>query len=262
MRPKILVVEDESTARQSLALLLADEGYEVMQAEDGTQALKAAASREPDLVLLDIRLPGINGLAVLERLRGTQADAAVLVMTADTTSSTAIRATQLGAFDYIAKPVHLDHLLVLIGRALEYRRLERELRTLVLVRRSHRPSQLWLATAPRCKASIKAHRTRRQFRRHGIADRRVWHQQRAGSERNSRAWSRGGGPIVKVNCAAIPDTLLEAELFGHEKGAFTGAVLRRTGRFEEANGGTLFLDEVAELPIALQAKLFARCRNA
>ena len=110
MKPKILIVEDEATARKSMALLLTDEGYEVLQAEDGPQALTLTSRCEPDLMLLDIRLPGMDGLTILECLQTKQTDIAVLVMTADTTSSTAIRATQLGAFDYIAKPVHLDHL--------------------------------------------------------------------------------------------------------------------------------------------------------
>lgn len=255
MKPKILIVEDESTARKSMALLLADEGYEVLQAEDGPQALTLVSRCEPDLMLLDIRLPGMDGLAILEWLRAKQIDLAVLVMTADTTSSTAIRATQLGAFDYIAKPVHLDHLLVLIERALEYRRLERELRTL-------RAGQPQAITFP----AIVGHSPAMQgiYKLVGrIANSEttvlVTGESGTGKELIANAIHehglRSAGPIVKVNCAAIPESLLEAELFGHEKGAFTGASLQRTGRFEEANGGTLFLDEVAELPFALQAKL-------
>lgn len=255
MKPKILVVEDESTARKSMALLLADEGYEVLQAEDGPQALALISRCEPDLILLDIRLPGIDGLAVLERLRACRTDTAVLVMTADTTSSTAIRATQLGAFDYIAKPIHLDHLLVLIGRALEYRRLERELRSLRAGQGQPAAFPAMVGHSPAMQSIYKL------IGRIANSETTVLLTGESGTGKELVAnaihehGSRSGGPIIKVNCAAIPESLLEAELFGHEKGAFTGATLRRTGRFEEANGGTLFLDEVAELPLALQAKL-------
>jgi len=127
---KILIVEDERTALRSLSVLLEDEGYEVLQAEDGERGLSIALQEEPDLILLDIRLPGMDGIAVLGRLRQGYSDAAVLIITADTTSSNAIKATQLGAFDYITKPINLDHLLILVQRALEYRKLEREVRSL------------------------------------------------------------------------------------------------------------------------------------
>ena len=255
MKPKVLIVEDESTARKSMALLLADEGYEVLQAEDGPQALTLTADCQPDLMLLDIRLPGMDGLSILECLRAKRIDIAVLVMTADTTSSTAIRATQLGAFDYIAKPVHLDHLLVLIERALEYRKLERELRTL---RASQSPPAAFPAMVGHSPAMQSIYKL---IGRIANSETTVLVTGESGTGKELIANAihehglRSGGPIVKVNCAAIPDNLLEAELFGNEKGAFTGAVVRRTGRFEEANGGTLFLDEVAELPLALQAKL-------
>jgi DNA-binding NtrC family response regulator len=255
VKPKILVVEDESTARKSMASLLADEGYEVLQAEDGPQALALTSRCEPDLILLDIRLPGMDGLAVLERLRAKQTDVAVLVMTADTASSTAIRATQLGAFDYVAKPVHLDHLLVLIGRALEYRRLERELRTLRAGQAQPAAFPAMVGHSPAMQSIYKL------IGRIANSETTVLVTGESGTGKELVAnaihehGSRSGGPLIKVNCAAIPEALLEAELFGHEKGAFTGAMLRRIGRFEEANGGTLFLDEVAELPLALQAKL-------
>lgn len=255
MKPKILIVEDEATARKSMALLLTDEGYEVLQAEDGPQALTLTSRCEPDLMLLDIRLPGMDGLTILECLQTKQTDIAVLVMTADTTSSTAIRATQLGAFDYIAKPVHLDHLLVLIERALEYRRLERELRTL---RAGHSQPPAFPAMVGHSPAMQHIYKL---IGRLANSETTVLVTGESGTGKELIANAihehglRRGGPIIKVNCAAIPESLLEAELFGHEKGAFTGALLRRTGRFEEANGGTLFLDEVAELPLALQAKL-------
>ena len=130
MKGRVLIIEDERVALQALSLLLSDENYEVLQADRGERGLVLARQEQPDLILLDIRLPDCNGLQVLEQFRREGIDSAVIVMTADTTSSNAIQATQLGAFDYIAKPINDEHLLVLIRRALEYRSLERELQTL------------------------------------------------------------------------------------------------------------------------------------
>jgi two-component system, NtrC family, response regulator AtoC len=128
MKGRILIVEDEKTALQALSLLLADEGYEILKAQTGGEGLKLTLQQDPDLVLLDIRLPDVNGLGVLQKLRAGHCDAAVIVMTAETTSSNAIRATQYGAFDYISKPINDEHLILLIQRALQYRKLEREVR--------------------------------------------------------------------------------------------------------------------------------------
>jgi DNA-binding NtrC family response regulator len=151
---KILVVEDECAALNSLAILLKDEGYDVLKAGDGERGLTRVLSEEPDLVLLDIRLPKMDGLTVLQRMRQGYNDAAVLIMTADTTSSNAIKATQYGAFDYITKPINLDHLLILVKRALEYRDLEREVRSLRSGQTASKVIRLWLATVPRCRRSI------------------------------------------------------------------------------------------------------------
>jgi len=255
MKVKILVVEDERTALQSLALLLEDEGYEVLQAESGEAGLALALREEPDLVLLDVRLPDVDGITVLQRLRAGHSDAAVLIMTADTTSSNAIRATQHGAFDYISKPINDDHLLVLIGRALEYRKLENEVRRL-------RHSSPQAATVPGMVGhSLPMQEVYKMIGRVANSDATVLLSGESGTGKELVANAihefsrRARFPLVKVNCAAIPENLLEAELFGHERGAFTNALARRIGRFEQAQGGTLFLDEVAELPMSLQAKL-------
>jgi len=255
MSSSILVVEDEKTALHSLSSLLADEGYNVLQADRGEQGLRLAIREEPDLILLDIRLPDLDGLSVLERLRADHSDAAVIIMTADTTSSNAIRATQLGAFDYVSKPINDDHLLVQIRRALEYRKLEREVRS--------------LRSTPENNVSIPGmvgHSLQMQevYKLIGrVANSTttvlICGESGTGKELVANAIhefsNRRNGPLVRVNCAAIPENLLEAELFGHEKGAFTNALSRRIGRFEQAQSGSLFLDEVAELPIILQAKL-------
>ena len=254
MRTRILIVEDERTALQALSLLLEDEGYEVLKSERGELGLQLALQEEPDLILLDIRLPDVDGITVLQRLRAGYSNAAVIIMTAETTSSNAIRATQYGAFDYVSKPINDEHLLLLIRRALEYRSLERELREF-----RQTPSQL--AIPGMVGHSPAMQEVYKLIGRVASTNATVMIGGESGTGKELVANAihefsgRAKGPLVKVNCAAIPDTLLESELFGHEKGAFTNAVSRRIGRFEQANGGTLFLDEIAELAPNLQAKL-------
>lgn len=255
MKARILIVEDERTALHSLEVMLTEEGYAVLSAEEGEAGLSLALREEPDLVLLDIRLPGMDGLTLLQRLRRGHSDAAVIIMTADTTSSTAIRATQLGAFDYITKPIDIEHLLVMISRALEYRALEKEVRTLRAGQQTPPVFADLVGHSPAMQAVYKL------IGRVADSDTTVLLTGESGTGKELVANAihqhskRAAGPLVKVNCAAIPEPLIEAELFGHEKGAFTNALIRRTGRFEEAHGGTLFLDEVAELPLSVQAKL-------
>ena len=255
MSSSILVVEDEKTALHSLSSLLADEGYTVLQAERGEQGLRIAMREEPDLILLDIRLPDLDGLRLLERLRADQSDAAVIIMTADTTSSNAIRATQLGAFDYVSKPINDDHLLVQIRRALEYRQLEREIRSLRSTPENN------VSIPGMVGHSLQMQEVYKLIGRVANSTTTVLICGESGTGKELVANAihefsdRRNSPLVRVNCAAIPENLLEAELFGHEKGAFTNAVSRRIGRFEQAQSGSLFLDEVAELPITLQAKL-------
>jgi two-component system, NtrC family, response regulator AtoC len=251
----ILIVEDECSALNSLATLLKDEGYETLKAGDGERGLHRALAEEPDLILLDIRLPKIDGLTVLQKLRQGYCDSAVLIMTADTTSSNAIRATQYGAFDYITKPIHFDHLMLLIKRALEYRELEKEVRNLRSRQANPKSYPAMVGHSPAMQEVYKL------IGRVTASDATVCVAGESGTGKElvvnaiHEHSPRSHGPLVKVNCAAIPEALLEAELFGHEKGAFTHAISRRIGRFEQANNGTLFLDEIAELPLALQAKL-------
>ena len=255
MSSRILIVEDEKTALHALSSLLADEGYNVIQADRGEQGLRLATSEEPDLILLDIRLPDLDGLRLLERLRADHNDAAVIIMTADTTSRNAIRATQLGAFDYVSKPINDDHLLVQIRRALEYRKLEHEVRSLRSTPENN------VSIPGMVGHSLQMQEVYKLIGRVANSPTTVLICGESGTGKELVANAvhefsdRRNGPLVKVNCAAIPENLLEAELFGHEKGAFTNALTRRIGRFEEAQGGSIFLDEVAELPLTLQAKL-------
>lgn len=256
MKDRILIVEDERTALRALRLILEDEGYEVLEAANGEEGLRLALSEQPDLVLLDIRLPDLDGITVLQRLRGANSDAAVIIMTAETSSANAIRATQYGAFDYLSKPINDDHLLLLIRRALEYRQLESEVRAL------RAPGASSEAAVPGMVGHTPA--MQEVYKTIGrVADSAatvlVTGESGTGKELVANALhefsARRARPLIKVNCAAIPTELLEAELFGHEKGAFTNANSRRIGRFEQAQGGTLFLDEVGDMPLALQAKL-------
>ncbi|MBL8216743.1 MAG: sigma-54-dependent Fis family transcriptional regulator [Bryobacterales bacterium] len=255
-KPVLLIVEDERTALRALKLILEDEGYSVLEAACGEDGLRLALSEQPELILLDIRLPDIDGLTVLQRLRAGHSDAAVIIMTAETSSANAIRATQYGAFDYLSKPIHDEHLLLLIRRALEYRQLEIEVRSL----------RTGGTSAEAGVPGMVGHTPAMQevYKTIGrVADSAatvlVTGESGTGKELVANALhqfsGRRGRPLVKVNCAAIPGELLEAELFGHEKGAFTNAVSRRIGRFEQAEGGILFLDEVGDMPLALQAKL-------
>jgi two-component system response regulator AtoC len=255
MSSRILIVEDEKTALHALSSLLGDEGYKVIQADRGEQGLRLAASHEPDLILLDIRLPDFDGLSLLERLRANHNDAAVIIMTADTTSQNAIRATQLGAFDYVSKPINDDHLLVQIRRALEYRKLEHEVRSLRSIPENN------VSIPGMVGHSLQMQEVYKLIGRVANSQTTVLICGESGTGKELVANAihefsdNRNGPLVKVNCAAIPENLLEAELFGHEKGAFTNALMRRIGRFEQSQNGSLFLDEIAELPLTLQAKL-------
>jgi DNA-binding NtrC family response regulator len=254
-REKILVAEDDRTARVSLAELLETEGFEVLLAETGTQAEAILMENEPDLALLDIRMPGADGLTVLRNARARSSDTALIIMTAHGDSSTAIEAMKAGAFDYVLKPIDFQLLVQQIERALEHRRLLRE------QKHAAPGMQVTSAAAAIVGQSPVMQHLYKLIGQVAASDATVLVRGESGTGKelvvnaihfNS---ARAKGALVKVNCASIPDSLLESELFGHEKGAFTNAVSRRIGRFEEATGGTLFLDEIGELPLVLQAKL-------
>jgi len=246
----ILIAEDEPTARLALRGLLEAEGFQVLLAGDGQTAFHLALERQPEVLLLDVRMPGMDGLSVQRRLREAGVEIAVVVMTAYGCSSTAIEAMKLGAFDYLSKPVDAAHLMSVIRRALALKALKAAAGT-----------DLEAARGPLVGDSPPMQQVYKLIGQFALSDATVLVRGESGTGKElvvnaiHQHSARSTGPLVKINCASIPESLLESELFGHEKGAFTHALFRRIGRFEEAHGGSLFLDEVGDLPAALQAKL-------
>ncbi len=254
VRPVILVVDDDSGVRESFRLILEDR-YDLLEAVDGKQALDRLRTSPIDLVLLDIRLPEMDGIEVLERMKSVDDGVEVILVTAVKTVRTAVDAMKLGAFDYLTKPFDEDELLAIIRRALEKRSLEREVAFLRSeLARQHDFDEL-IGQHPEMQ---KLYRLISQVARTTTTV-VITGESGTGKELIARAIHRQGPrrdkPFVAVNPAALSDTLIESELFGHEKGAFTGAYQRKLGRFELAQGGTLFLDEISSLKPELQAKL-------
>jgi two-component system, NtrC family, nitrogen regulation response regulator GlnG len=230
-------------------------GYDVVAVKDGDSALRAFESEPFDLVFLDVRMPGVDGLTALARLRQMRADACVIVMTAHGTMDTAIQAMQRGAYDYLAKPFDLDEVLLLAERALAARRLTQE-----VTRLKSGLQEVWefgaiIGRHPRMQDVYKT------IGRVAGSDVTVLLRGESGTGKELVASAihhysrRAGRPFVAVSCAAIPSTLLESEMFGHERGAFTDAKERRLGKLELAHGGTLYLDEIGDMPLELQTKL-------
>ena len=253
-RAAVLVVDDDPGVREAFRLALEDQ-YDVVEAADGRQALAVLRERPVDLVLLDIRLPEMDGIEVLERIKALDESVEVILVTAVKTVRTAVAAMKLGAFDYVTKPFDEDELLALIRRALERRSLQREVAFLRSeLERRHDFDEL-VGQHPEM---LKLYRLIGQAAR-TTATVLITGESGTGKELVARAIHRQGPrrerPFVAVNPAAFADTLVESELFGHEKGAFTGAHQRKLGRFELAQGGTLFLDEISSIKPELQAKL-------
>jgi DNA-binding NtrC family response regulator len=253
-RPVILVVDDDAGVRDSFKLILEDH-YDVRDVPDGPSALEVVRRSQVDLVLLDIRLPGMDGIEVLERIKTIDDGVEVILVTAVKTVRTAVAAMKLGAFDYLTKPFEEDELLSLSRRALERRALEREVAYLRSeLERTHDVDEI-VGQHP---AMEKLHGLIGQVARTSTTV-LVTGESGTGKELVARAIHRQGPrraqPFVPVNPAAIAESLIESELFGHEKGAFTGAHQRKLGKFELAHGGTLFLDEIGTLRAELQAKL-------
>jgi two-component system response regulator AtoC len=253
---RLLVVDDEPGLRQTLSIILGGEGYEVVTAAEGGEAL-AVLEREPiDLVLCDLRMPGTDGMAMLDAHKTRGGRALVIVMSAYLDDDRALEAMRRGAYDVIPKPFRADQVLLIVRKAVERERLGREvaaLREELNVARGDDAGIIGRSTGIREVIDVA-----RKVARHPSTV-LVTGESGSGKELVARLVHRGSPradrAFVAVNCAAIPEPLLESELFGHARGAFTGATAERAGLFEEADGGTLFLDEMGELPVALQVKL-------
>jgi two-component system nitrogen regulation response regulator NtrX len=251
-RGRILVVDDEEGIRRTLRQILQDEGYVVDEAVDGESALSQVGAEVYDVVLLDVWLPGIDGLQVLQQLRADGRDVEVLVISGHGNIETAVKATRLGAYDFIEKPLSLERVLVTVGNALKKRRLEEK--NLLLKERVQQEVEIVGESEPMT-------RLREQIRRAAPTAGRVliYGENGTGKELVARfihAYSdRADEAFVELNCAAIPTELIESELFGHRKGSFTGAIENKKGKFLLADGGTLFLDEVGDMSYPTQAKV-------
>jgi len=252
MKARILVVDDEPEIRRSVRMILEYEGYDVQEASSGPEALALVEREPPDLMFLDIKLGGIDGLETLQKIRQTNETLPVVIISGHGTVSTAVEATKLGAFDFIEKPLASERVLVTIRNALDQTRLVDENRTL--------------------KRAVEA---RHQMIGESVSLRQIWDsikraapttatvlllgESGAGKELVARAIHRNSlrsrERFIQVNCAAIPEELIESELFGHEKGSFTGATEKRIGKFEQADRGTIFLDEVGDMSAKTQAKV-------
>ncbi|OGK87065.1 MAG: hypothetical protein A2050_15900, partial [Candidatus Rokubacteria bacterium GWA2_73_35] len=252
---KILVVDDEPAQRELVSGFLARHGFEVTTARDGAEALERFRREPVDLILTDQKMPGLSGLELTQAARAVNPEVAVVLMTAYGTIEHAVAAIKAGATDYLTKPLNLDELLHRLGQVRDHQRLlgeNRELRAALQER--HRVEGI-LGESGRMQEVLSL------VRRVAASDATVLIRGESGTGKELIAKAihyasrRAEGPLVRVNCAALPETLLESELFGHEKGAFTGAQATRRGRFELAHGGSLFLDEIGDLPPHLQVKL-------
>ncbi len=251
-KPVVLVVDDEANVRRVLAALLEQAGYQAATAASAEEALGQVGALDPDVLLTDLRMGAMDGMALLSRVRELYPEIPVVLLTAHGSIATAVEAMKRGAFDFLTKPFERDHVLDVVGRALGQ------------ARRSREDFQGPLAEGARCglvgvSAALEA--VRRVVERVAPTPSTVLITGESGTGKEvvadalHRLSPRSAAPFVRINGAAIPEALCESELFGHERGAFTGAERSKPGRFELADGGTLFLDEVGELPLAVQAKL-------
>jgi two-component system response regulator PilR (NtrC family) len=253
MAERLLIVDDEQSMREWLTIALSQDGYEVDSAASGEEALKILSRTPVDLALVDLRMPGLDGLETLRRIKRADEGVSVVIMTAYATAETAVQALKEGAYDYIIKPFKVDELKDCVQKALELRGLRREnerLRGMIEGRFGN-----LIGRGPKMKEIFST------IERLGDSKATVLITGESGTGKELAAKAihfysnRKDRPFVAVNCGAIPQELMESELFGHVKGAFTGAVATKQGLFEAADGGTLFLDEVSELPLHLQVKL-------
>ncbi len=256
---RVLVADDEPAIRDMLGQLLETEGYAVDQAADGNEVLAKAVrpeSERPDVILLDYRLPDLDGIQVLQRLLEQGIDIPVILITGMMGGSLAIRAMQMGAADYLTKPfTELDEVLIAVQRVLEYERLKRAVAETTPPTVGQNPTERIVGSTPEMIDIFKLVGRVARTPATVLITGETGTGKELMAEAIHNASDRRSGPLIKVNCAALPETLLESELFGHEKGAFTGAIALHKGRFEAADKGTIFLDEVGEMSLATQKKL-------
>ena len=256
-KPKILVVDDEASARSGLSRLLEQEGYQVEAAADGVLALEAIAEGPPALIITDLKMPNMDGLHLIAKVRELHPGIPTVVATAFGDVSSAVEAMRAGAEDYLTKPVDFDALLLLVERTLERSQLAAEAENLrrQLRTRDHDGLEGLIGTSPPMQRVYAMARQVAPARASVL----ITGESGTGKGELARAIHqlspRNAGPFISLHCAALAESLLESELFGHERGAFTGADKRRVGRFEQAQGGTLFLDEIGEISAATQVKL-------
>ena len=252
MFPSLLIVDDEPSILQSLGGLLSDEGFEVATAANGYEALKVIEAESPDLVLLDIWMPGIDGIETLKEIKKENPYIQVIIITGHGTIETAVKATKLGAYDLIEKPLSIDKVIVAINNALNFRRLEEE--------------NKYLRKKTLERNSINGNSPKTMALKNNIAKAAptdswilIIGENGTGKELVARMIHhlspRANQPLIDVSCAAIPENLIESELFGHEKGAFSGATSKKIGKFELANNGSIFLDEIGDMSLNTQAKI-------
>ncbi|MFN7134251.1 MAG: sigma-54-dependent transcriptional regulator, partial [Myxococcales bacterium] len=254
-KARILIVDDEQNARGGLKSLLADEGYDVAEASDGTEALDQLTAFAPDLVLSDVRMPRMDGMELLAKAREAGSDASFVMMTAFASIETAVEAMRLGAENYLVKPLDVNAVSVVLEKVLEKRQLQRDADTLRDRVRARYSFKNIVGQAAQLQAVFDVIKQAAPTRATVL----VLGESGTGKELVAQALHeespRRDKPFIKVNCSALSETLLESELFGHERGSFTGAVARKAGRFELADEGTLFLDEIGEISPSLQVKL-------
>jgi len=255
VRRRVLVVDDEENIRALVRQILEREGFEVETASDGQSALEKATTAAYDLILLDVRIPQLDGMSVLREIRAVDPDAVVMIVTGYGSIEQALEAVRLGAYDYIPKPFKRDELLLRIRRALDYNELREQNRKLHEELRQSFKFEGIIGTSPKMQEALRIAAAVAPT----DATVLIYGETGTGKEILARSIHyqshRAQGPFVAINCGAIPETLLETELFGHEKGAFTSAVTSRIGKFEAADGGTIFLDEVGDMSPAMQVKL-------
>lgn len=254
-KKQILIADDDPSIRMLLRSFLEGEGYDTAEAKSGGEVLRILPQVNPDLVLLDLRMPEWDGIEVMKKLGEQNIKVPILLMTAHGTSNSAIQAIQLGAFDYITKPFELDDVLLTVRRFFEYQELTAEVKKLRGQIEKPDPTEKIIGRTPAMQEVYKT------IGRVARSDSTVliWGATGTGKELVAQTLHQHStyrnGPFVPVSCAALPETLLESELFGHEKGSFTGAMVQRKGRFEMAHKGTIFLDEIGEMSLGTQKKL-------